>query len=77
MRIRPIAYRIKLSLELNNVNDTFYVSNLKKCLSDDTLSTPLYEIYLNSKLYFVEEHVQIIDQEIKILKPSRIPIVKV
>ncbi|GJV98522.1 putative reverse transcriptase domain-containing protein [Tanacetum coccineum] len=36
-RIGPVAYRLRLSKELNGVHDTFHVSNLKKCLADPTL----------------------------------------
>lgn len=43
-RIGHIAYRLKLPQELNNVHDTFHVPNLKMCLSDDTLVSPLDEI---------------------------------
>ncbi|GJR56510.1 putative reverse transcriptase domain-containing protein [Tanacetum coccineum] len=49
----------------------------KKCLSDDTLVIPLEEIQLGDKLNFVEEPVEIIDREVKQLKRSRIPIIKV
>ncbi|GJX47237.1 putative reverse transcriptase domain-containing protein [Tanacetum coccineum] len=52
---------------------TFYVSNLKKCLSDE----PLDEIHIDDKLYFVEEPVEIMDREVKWLKQSHILIVKV
>lgn len=41
---------------LHNVQDVFHVSNLKKCLSDNTVSVPLDEIQVNTKLQFVEEH---------------------
>ncbi|GJZ65807.1 reverse transcriptase domain-containing protein [Tanacetum coccineum] len=33
-RIGPVAYRLRLLEELSGVHDTFYVSNLKKCLAD-------------------------------------------
>nr|GEW24829.1 putative reverse transcriptase domain-containing protein [Tanacetum cinerariifolium] len=36
-RIRRVAYRLRLPKELNNVHDTFHVSNLKKCLADANL----------------------------------------
>ncbi|GJZ85010.1 putative reverse transcriptase domain-containing protein [Tanacetum coccineum] len=36
-RIGPVAYRLRLSEELNGVHDTFHLSNLKKCLADPTL----------------------------------------
>ena len=75
--IGPVAYKLKLPQELQNVHDTFHVSNLKKCLTDATLIIPLEEIQVNEKLNFVEEPVEIMDREIKRLKQSRIPIVKV
>ncbi|GKE36180.1 putative reverse transcriptase domain-containing protein [Tanacetum coccineum] len=49
----------------------------KKCLSDDTLVISLEEIELDDKLNFVEEPVEIMDREVKQLKRSRIPIIKV
>ncbi|KAL4583755.1 hypothetical protein LXL04_008338 [Taraxacum kok-saghyz] len=76
-RIGPVAYKLKLPQELQNVHDTFHVSNLKKCLTDETLIIPLEEIQVNEKLNFMEEPVEIMDREIKRLKQSRIPIVKV
>nr|GEV38818.1 putative reverse transcriptase domain-containing protein [Tanacetum cinerariifolium] len=39
-RIGPVAYQLKLPQELNGVHDTFYVSNLKKCLADLTMQIP-------------------------------------
>ncbi|GJZ33019.1 putative reverse transcriptase domain-containing protein [Tanacetum coccineum] len=49
----------------------------RKCLFDDTLVIPLEEIQLDDKLNFVEEPVEIMNGEVKQLKRSRIPIVKV
>ncbi|GKC34743.1 putative reverse transcriptase domain-containing protein [Tanacetum coccineum] len=48
-RIGPIAYRIRLPKELNDVHDTFHVSNLKKCLADQSLHMPLEEIQVDAK----------------------------
>nr|GEV56691.1 putative reverse transcriptase domain-containing protein [Tanacetum cinerariifolium] len=76
-RIGPVAYKIKLPEELSNVHRTFYVSNLKKCLSNVYLIIPMKELQLDDKLNFVEEPIEIMDREIKQLKQSRIPIVKV
>ncbi|GJR89209.1 putative reverse transcriptase domain-containing protein [Tanacetum coccineum] len=55
----------------------FHVSNLKKCYSDDPLVVPLEGLQVDDKLYFVEEPVEIIDREVKQLRQSRIPIVKI
>ncbi|GJS97208.1 putative reverse transcriptase domain-containing protein [Tanacetum coccineum] len=76
-RIGPVAYRLRLPEELNDIHDTFHVSNLKKCLADPTLQIPLEEIQVDAKLNFVEEPIEILEQEIKKLKRSRIHIVKV
>ncbi|GKE12014.1 hypothetical protein Tco_1415565 [Tanacetum coccineum] len=76
-RIGLVAYRLELPQELSRVHNVFYVCNLKKYLSDDTLVIPLEEIQLDDKLYFGEEPVEIMDREVKQLKRSRIPIVKV
>ncbi|GJZ35828.1 putative reverse transcriptase domain-containing protein, partial [Tanacetum coccineum] len=75
--IGPVAYRLRLPEELSSVHDTFHVSNLKKCLADPTLQITLEEIQVDAKLNFVEEPVEILEREIKKLKWSRIPIVKV
>ena len=53
------------------------MSNLKKCLTDETLVIPLEEVQVNEKLNLVEEPVEVVDREVKRLKHSRIPIVKV
>ncbi|GJV27518.1 putative reverse transcriptase domain-containing protein [Tanacetum coccineum] len=62
---------------LSKVHRTFHVSNLKKCLSDEPLAVPLDEIHIDEKLRFVEEPVDIMDREVKRLKISCIPIIKV
>ncbi|GKC98353.1 hypothetical protein Tco_1168628, partial [Tanacetum coccineum] len=76
-KVGHVAYRLDLPEELNGVYDTFYVSNLKKCLADLTLKVPSDEIQVDAKLNFVEEPVEILEREFKKLKRSRIAIVKV
>ncbi|GJT72563.1 hypothetical protein Tco_1031849 [Tanacetum coccineum] len=48
-----------------------------KILADENLVIPLEEIQLDDKLHFIEEPVEIVDREVKQIKQSRIPIVKV
>ncbi|GJR76045.1 putative reverse transcriptase domain-containing protein [Tanacetum coccineum] len=76
-RIGPVAYQLRLLEELSGVHDTFYVSNLKKCLADASLHVSLNEIKVDKTLRFVEEPVEIMDREIKSLKHSKISLVKV
>nr|GEW29480.1 hypothetical protein [Tanacetum cinerariifolium] len=75
--IGPVAYKLELPEELSNVHNTFHISNLKKCLSDESFIIPMKELKLDDKLNFVEEPVEIKDREIKQLRKSRIPIIKV
>ncbi|GJW95910.1 putative reverse transcriptase domain-containing protein [Tanacetum coccineum] len=76
-RVGPVAYTLELPEELSNVYSTFHVSNLKKGLSNESLIIPMKELRLDDKLNFVEEPIEIMDREVKQLKQSRIPIVKV
>nr|GEX35811.1 hypothetical protein [Tanacetum cinerariifolium] len=43
-RIGPVAYKLELPEELSNVHNTFHVSNLKKCLSNESLIIPMKEL---------------------------------
>ncbi|GJX38607.1 reverse transcriptase domain-containing protein [Tanacetum coccineum] len=76
-RIGPVAYRLRLPKELSSVHDMFHVSNLKKCLADANLHVPLDEIKVDKNLRFVKEPLEIMGREVKTLKRSKIPIVKV
>nr|GEU44753.1 putative reverse transcriptase domain-containing protein [Tanacetum cinerariifolium] len=76
-KVGTVAYRLELSEQLSRVHSTFHVSKLKKCMTDEPLAIPLDEIQVDDKLNFIEEPIEIMDREVKRLKQSRIPIVKV
>ncbi|GJV63441.1 putative reverse transcriptase domain-containing protein [Tanacetum coccineum] len=76
-KVGTVAYRLELPQQLRKVHRTFHVYNMKKCLSDESLVIPLDEIQIDDKLHFIEDSVEIMDQEVKWLKQSHIPIVKV
>nr|GEY26997.1 putative reverse transcriptase domain-containing protein [Tanacetum cinerariifolium] len=76
-KMGKVAYKLELPQELSRVHHTFHVSNLKKCYSDEPLIMPLEGIHIDDTLQFVEEPVEIMKREIKRLKRSRIPLVKV
>ncbi|GJU27176.1 putative reverse transcriptase domain-containing protein [Tanacetum coccineum] len=76
-KVGKVAYRLELPQELSKVHHTFHVSNLKKCYADEPLAMRLKGIHVDDKLQFVDELVEIMEREIKRLKRSRIPLVKV
>ena len=55
----------------------FHVSNLRKCLSDETLIIPPDEVQVDDKLRFIEEPVEVLDEKVQKLRRSRIKLVKV
>ncbi|GKC03644.1 putative reverse transcriptase domain-containing protein [Tanacetum coccineum] len=79
-RRKPLEFEVGdqvLLKGLSNVHDTFHVSNLMKCLADASLHVQFKEIKIDKTLCFVEEATKIMDHEVKRLKRSKIPIVKV
>nr|GEY66236.1 putative reverse transcriptase domain-containing protein [Tanacetum cinerariifolium] len=71
-KVRFVAYKLKLPQGLSRVHNTFHVSNLKKCYVDEPLAVPLDRLHFDDMLYFMEEPIKIMDQEVKQLKQSRI-----
>ncbi|GKE96120.1 putative reverse transcriptase domain-containing protein [Tanacetum coccineum] len=66
--------RVKQIIQVTRDHQKSYAD---KCLSDEPLAIPLDELHIDDKLHFVEEPVEIMDREVKQLKQSRIPIIKV
>nr|GFB03199.1 putative reverse transcriptase domain-containing protein [Tanacetum cinerariifolium] len=76
-RVRDVSYKRNLPEELRRVHNTFHVSDLKKCHADEPLAVPLDGLHLDDKLHLVEVPVEIVNREVKRLKQSQIPLVKV
>nr|GEY86069.1 putative reverse transcriptase domain-containing protein [Tanacetum cinerariifolium] len=76
-KVGTVAYRLDLPEQVSRVYSMFHVSKLKKCMADEPLAIPLDEIHVDDKLNCIEEPVEIMDREVKRLKQSCIPIVKV
>ncbi|GJS81258.1 putative reverse transcriptase domain-containing protein [Tanacetum coccineum] len=76
-KVMRLLIKLELSEELSRVHNTFHVSNLKKCYADEPLAVPLDGLHFDDKLQFMEEPIEIVDREVKRLKRSRIPLIKV
>ncbi|GJY10564.1 putative ribonuclease H-like domain-containing protein [Tanacetum coccineum] len=76
-QVESIAYKLGLPQELSRVHNTFHVSNLRKYYADEPLAVPLDELHFDDKLRFVKKPAEIMDREVKRLRQSRVPIVKV
>ncbi|GJS33632.1 putative reverse transcriptase domain-containing protein [Tanacetum coccineum] len=76
-KVGEVAYKLELPEELSRVHNTFHVSNLKKCYAEEPLAVPLDGLHFDDKLQFVEEPIEIMDREVKWLKRSHIPLIKV
>nr|GFB84687.1 putative reverse transcriptase domain-containing protein [Tanacetum cinerariifolium] len=71
-----VAY-MELPEDLKGIHSTFHVSNHKKCLAKGDIVVLMVRIQLDDKLRMIKQLVEVFNTEVKRLKQSRIPIVKV
>ncbi|GKD72729.1 hypothetical protein Tco_1331011, partial [Tanacetum coccineum] len=53
-----VAYMFELPEELKGIQNTFHVSNFKKCLAEGDIVVSMDEIQLDDKFHMIEEPVQ-------------------
>ncbi|KAJ9542018.1 hypothetical protein OSB04_028524 [Centaurea solstitialis] len=76
-RVGKVAYRLELPDVLGQIHSTFHVSQLRKCLADETSHIPLDDIQVDEALNYVERSVAVLERKVKELCNKEIGIVKV
>ena len=76
-RVGKISYRLDLPEELSQIHNTFHVSQLLKCVADESSVISLDDIQLDGSLNYVERPVAILDRKTKNLLNKEVRLVKV
>lgn len=76
-RVGRVAYHFDLPKELSYIHNTFLVSQLRKCVTKESLVVRLDDIYVDFRLNYIERWAVILDTKKKTLRNVMLPLVKV
>ena len=76
-RIGRVAYRLDLPDELFQIHNTFHVSQLRNCVTDEAVFISLDDIQVDRSLNYVEKPIPILDRKTKALQNKEVKLVKV
>ncbi|XP_024989210.1 uncharacterized protein LOC112523763 [Cynara cardunculus var. scolymus] len=75
--VGEVAYKLELPEELQGIHNTFHVSNLRKCLADESTEVTLKDIKVDKILSYIEQPEAITDRKVRKLRNKEISLVKV
>ncbi|KAJ9557007.1 hypothetical protein OSB04_011621 [Centaurea solstitialis] len=64
-RVGVVAYRLKQPAELSVIQGTLHVSNIRKCLTDESTIVELKDVSIDNGLSYKEERVQILNKKMR------------
>lgn len=76
-RVGPMAYHLALPPYLDKIHNLFHVSMLRRYRFDPSHVLFTDDIELQCNLTYSKERIKILDQEVKVLRNKRAPLVKV
>ena len=76
-RIGKVAYELELQAKLAAVHPVFYISLLKKCVSDLASIVPLESVAVKDNLSYEDVPVEILERPVRRLRNKEVASVKV
>ena len=72
-----MAYRLDLPEELSQIHNTVHVSQLRKCVTEESAVVLVDDIQVDRSLNYIERHAVILDRKTKDLHNKEVKLVKV
>ena len=72
-----VAYRLELPAELSHIHNPFHVSQLRKCVADETTMVSLEDIQVDESLNYIERTIMILDRKVMVLRNEEVSLVQV
>ena len=76
-QVGKVVYRLDLSDKLSQIHNTFHVSQLRKCVTDEVAVVSLDDILVDESLNYIERPIAVLGRKSKVLRKNELKLVKV